>query len=209
MRLESFTGKDRSGRVPACHGQGGQRATVDGADDKELFTDNLFANALGSMGAQFLIISCSVKGSDLSSMQVVQNLHETDGFRVCDGWELKFWECRLPIKQKKKQQSDPDTYKDIDCRRQYLVHGEKGTVITCQHREWMDTPWIAMWIDLVFKPHLDTNSTAEWGALLVWDNCGPHNTKAILDLFNEYCIHVKQLPLNMTDFLQVMDLIQG
>jgi hypothetical protein len=71
----------------------------------------------------------------------------------------------------------------------------------------MDTPGLVMWIDLVLVPHLNEKQAPEWGSLLVWDGCTAHNTRAVQNTFAEYGIHVRCLPTNMTDYMQVMDLV--
>ena len=44
-------------------------------------------------------------------------------------------------------------------------------------------------------------------AALVWDNCGPHGTAAVREMADEWGITLLPLPKNMTDVLQVMDLV--
>ena len=41
------------------------------------------------------------------------------------------------------------------------------------------------------------------GLLMVWDNCGPHNTKAVADMCAKWGIIVKALLPNCTAELQV------
>jgi hypothetical protein len=91
------------------------------------------------------------------------------------------------------------------CKRPYLiqVHGtpsvRKGTVITCQKKAWMDSPGVAMWEDV---------SLAELGRkLVIWDNCGPHKVEAVQKVFHEAETATAELPPNMTDCLQVSDLV--
>jgi hypothetical protein len=43
--------------------------------------------------------------------------------------------------------------------------------------------------------------------LLQMDNCGSHKTDAIVKLFHELGVDMALLPLNMTDLLQVLDLV--
>ena len=76
----------------------------------------------------------------------------------------------------------------------YLKHTD-GTIITQQHKAWMDTPRCIMWMELVL---------AECGVkMLVWDSCGAHCVQAVLELFEQLCITERKLPINMTDLLQV------
>ena len=76
----------------------------------------------------------SVKGTDLSTSRVLQNLHAIAGFRAADGWELKEWrrELTLPMKGKK----DHITAMHV---RPYLFHTASMTVITVQIKAWMDS----------------------------------------------------------------------
>ena len=81
--------------------------------------------------------------------------------------------------------------------RPYIKHAN-GTVITTQHKAWMDSVGMCMWADLVIGP---------WAAgrhkLLVWDNCGPHKVPAVVAVFAHWKIRVKPMLPNMTDLLQV------
>ena len=43
--------------------------------------------------------------------------------------------------------------------------------------------------------------------LVIWDNCGPHKVDAVRAVFKEHGIAVVELPPNMTDRLQVIDLV--
>ena len=69
------------------------RATAPESDDKTRFTSLLWGTAAGWMGPLFNIIKMSVKGADLSSSRVLQNLQKVAGFGASDGWELRIW-CR-------------------------------------------------------------------------------------------------------------------
>ena len=68
----------------------------------------------------------------------------------------------------------------------------------------MDTVRLAMWFDLQLGPHYKAKNGK---CALVWDNCGPHNVDAIKDIADEWRIFPMALPPNMTDVLQVMDLV--
>ena len=91
-----------------------------------------------------------------------------------------------------------------DCRRPYLVHVERGDIITCQNKAWMDSAGIAMWCDLQFGP---LAKAGRGKAIMVWDNCGPHKVEAVRQVFREWGVTVVELRPKMTDILQVMDLI--
>jgi hypothetical protein len=85
----------------------------------------------------------------------------------------------------------------------YLQH-PNSNIITIQHKAWMDTVRVCMWIDLQLGPHFDAKRGY---AGLVWDNCGPHGVAAVKELASAWGISRLPLPPNMTDVLQVMDLV--
>ena len=90
-------------------------------------------------------------------------------------------------------------------RRPYLQHKEKLTLITCQHRAWMDTAGVAMWAELLMGPYVQKNCGGK--GLIVWDNCSCHNVPALKAIFDSVGLLVRNLPPNMTDVLQVMDIV--
>jgi len=66
------------------------------------------------------------------------------------------------------------------------------------------TAGICMWLDVLIGPHYQRKSGK---ALLIWENCGSHNTKAVKDLLAAWGITERKLPKNMTGKLQIMDLV--
>ena len=152
------------------------------------------------MGPSFNIVKISVKGTDLSSSRVLNNMHEHLGFTKADGWVLKEWrrELTLPMKGKK----DPVTSMHV---RPYLFHKASMTVITVQIKAWMDSAGICMWADVQLGPYFKKHHQGR--CCIVWDNCGSHNVAAVKAVFEEWGITAENLPPNMTDLLQVMDLI--
>ena len=101
----------------------------------------------------FHIIKCSTAKDepDLTRTRVIQNLHTQPGFTAADGYTLSVWEKQMTLtKQVRKQ---PVQY-SITFRRPYLQHKDKLTLITCQHRAWMDTGGVAMWAELLMGPYL-------------------------------------------------------
>ena len=68
----------------------------------------------------------------------------------------------------------------------------------------MDTARVCMWIDLQLGPYY---AKRRGRCALVWDNCGPHGVETTREICAEWGIHDMRLPKNMTDVLQVMDLI--
>ena len=88
--------------------------------------------------------------------------------------------------------------------RPYLIHKD-GRVIWAHSKAYMDSCGICMWIDLLFGPLKLRSGASKW--LLVWDSCRSHLTESVLDCFKKWGILVEQLPPNMTDVLQVIDLV--
>eukprot|EP00961_Rhodomonas_salina_P015338 205978-Rhodomonas_salina.3 len=97
----------------------------------------------------------------MSCVKVIESLHKEEGFTAADGWEYKWWVKTLPVKQPKKKGDEQDTYVLTEFTLQYLVHKEKGMIVTCQKKEWMDTPGICMWVELTLKAWLDDNECPE------------------------------------------------
>mmetsp|Transcript_13433 Transcript_13433/g.45300 ORF Transcript_13433/g.45300 Transcript_13433/m.45300 type:complete len:227 (+) Transcript_13433:494-1174(+) len=151
------------------------------------------------MGPLWAIIKCAAKGTDLSKTRVLQTLHLEPGFTVTDGWELKMWVRELTVPGKGKGKEVTATFK-----RPYLINNETLEVITIQLKAWMDTAGIVMWNEV---------QIAAWAArrtgraCIVWDNCGPHKTKAVQESFARTKVTQEELTPKMTDILQVMDLI--
>ena len=177
--------------------QGEARGTMPASDEKARFTDFLWGDSDGDMGEVFSIIKCTAKGPDLRNTRVLQNLMEQPGFGVADGWQLKRWQRELTLKVK-------GSMVTRIYYRPYLIHEATGHVMTIQHRAWMDSVGVSMLFDLVIGPHYKKKRGK---ALLVWDNCGPHKVAAVKEVATEWGIELKTLPPNMTDALQVMDLL--
>eukprot|EP00961_Rhodomonas_salina_P064527 868118-Rhodomonas_salina.1 len=150
-------------------------------------------------------MACTVGKADMTRVKVIESLHKLDGFKADQGWSYNWWERTLPIKLPAKKNTG-EQYMMTAFKQPYLLHTD-GTVITCQKKAWMDTAGICMWVDLILKPWLEKNSCPEWGALLTWDHCGPHMTRAVLETLKAHKIWALCLPKCMTDWLQVMDLV--
>ena len=56
----------------------------------------------------------------MSKVKVIANLHNTDGFRAEDGWEMKWWHRCLPIKAKVKK-GERQMYNLTDFKRPYAL----------------------------------------------------------------------------------------
>jgi hypothetical protein len=61
-----------------------------------------------------------------------------------------------------------------------------------------------MWIDVQAGP---TAKRLDRRFFIVWDNCGPHNAVAVQSMLAAHGLQSANLPPNMTDELQVMDLV--
>ncbi len=176
--------------------KGTKRGSSPAFDDKARFTSMLYGDGEGTMLAIFNIIKCTVKSADLRSSTVISALHKKEGFRQEEGWTLRMWSRELTFTVK-------GVEKTQHYYRPYIVHTD-GTVITTQHKAWMDSVGMCMWADLVVGPWALASGRKK---LLVWDSCGPHTVAAVKTIFAAWGIAVEPLPVNMTDVLQVMDLV--
>ena len=174
------------------------RATAAESDDKARFTSLLWGDGEGNMGPSFNIVKMSVKGPDLSSSRVLDNMMAVPGFTTADGWEKRIWRRKLKLPNRKKELITQEYV------RPYLIHVASGIVITVQQKAWMDTAGICMWIDVQIGPHF---AKKRGKGLIVWDNCGPHKVEAVHNVMKEWGLRAEELPPRMTDILQVMDLI--
>lgn len=175
----------------------GSRATAPDADDKARFTCVLWGTAAGELGPPFVIVKCISKGADLRRITVLNKLRSqlNDGNVLGGGWVKEEWNRELELKVKGQM-------KVIRYYRPYLVHPDSMTIITAQHKAWMDSVGMTMWADTQMASWV-----GEGKALIVWDNCGPHSVAAVKDVFTSHNISTASLPPNMTDRLQVMDLV--
>lgn len=166
-------------------------------------TAGITVSGQGKFAPLFIIIKHSVSSDarpDQRSMRVIPNLNNKPRFTEADGWKLKTWSRELTIKNKKQEDITATHYI------YYLQHDTTGHVITSQHKAWNDTVRMAMFADVVMNS--DYVDKTESGRRLLWmDNCGSHKTDAIVKLFHELDIDMALLPPNMTDLLQVLDLV--
>ena len=175
----------------------GRAAQAPGTNVKARITAVVSFSGDGKPDPLMFIIRHSVKINanrpDQTNAKVISSLHKDVGFREEDGWQKITWNRSLAIDNITKE------YKCI-----YLIHSEKGHVICSQHKAWNDTIRMAMYIDLIMKPLHDKNG----GKSLTWaDNCGCHKTPCIEALMKELGLSMALLPPNMTDVLQVIDLV--
>ena len=182
-------------------GTDARRAEGEQSDDKMRITLAIAGNSIGIFMPLFIILKHTVSSEekpDQTGMKVIQHLHRRNtGFGVADGWELKIWERRLTIKNRKNETST----ENHKCW--YIINTTTGHVITSQVKAWNDTVRMAMLIDLIWLPIRQRD-----GGMIVWmDNCGSHKTQAIVDLLQYHDISVAMFPPNMTAFLQMLDLV--
>ena len=86
----------------------------------------------------------------------------------------------------------------------YLKHRDSGCIITSQFKAWNDTVRMAMYIDLILKPLAEKQG----GKFFLWmDNVSSHKVDLLDAIFKEANVEVGYFPPNMTQFLQVLDLI--
>ena len=86
----------------------------------------------------------------------------------------------------------------------YLKHRLSGCIITSQFKAWNDTVRMAMYIDLILKPLAEKHG----GKFFLWmDNVSSHKVDLLEAIFKEANVEVGYFPPNMTQFLQVLDLI--
>ena len=140
------------------------------------------------MGPSFNIIKMSVKGIDLSSSTVLNNLMKMPGFGEADGWEKRIWRRSLTLTVKNKTVTGEHV-------RPYLYHKESMTVITVQLKAWMDSAGICMWADTQLGPYFKKYGRGR--CCVVWDNCGSHNVDAVAAVLKEWNITPANLPKNI------------
>jgi len=117
------------------------RALAPESDDKSRFTTFLYGSAGGKMQATFNIIKChSSDPYDLSRTTIMSTLHATS-FTTADGWVLKQWERTLNLPEVRQKGCVARR-----CIRPYIMHVERGHVITCHNQAWMDTAGIACYV---------------------------------------------------------------
>ena len=100
-------------------------------DEKLRFTAVIWATAAGTIGPSFNIIKCASKKHDLRGTRVLDTVHAEHGFTAKDGWTKKVWSRTIEMTRKGKLQVEHHV-------RPYLIHTD-GSVITTQHKAYMDT----------------------------------------------------------------------
>jgi len=183
-----------------CVHEGAARATAPGADDHSRYTAFLCGNAKGVMLPPCAIMPCSIKGADLSGSTVLSTLNKAPGFTPADGWTLGMWSAKLKLNDRSAGGSS-----ELEYKRRYLIHTPTCALIMVQHKAWMDSVGMFVMCDVQLKRLGEESGRQRW--LMVWDNCGPHNVDAVKQRFAAAGIDTESLPPNMTDNLQVMELV--
>ena len=153
----------------------------------------LFASTAGVLGPNLAIVKCSTAAADLPNARVLDTIQESAGFGPGNRWEKRVWSSSITIKG--------EVHNFV---RPYLIHRETKNVITLQHKAWMDSVVVNMWTDLVVGPWAAASGSRK---ILIWDNCGSHKTESAEGAISRHGIHGELLPPNMTDRLQVIDLV--
>ena len=118
---------------------------------------------------------------------------------------LRHRRCRqLHSRSSSPSRCRPQTTKAL-YRRPYLINTTTLVVITSQHKAWMDSAGMCMWVDVQLGPWAKRRTGR---ALVVWDNCGPHKVPAVKAVFMEWRIATEELPPKMTDILQARALLR-
>lgn len=179
-------------------GAGVRRGSAPPCNDRARFTAHLNGAADGTMHAPFFTVRCAATGPDLSGTRVLQGLRDAGGFGAAAGWSLREWRRVLTTRDRA---GKPVTAEHV---RPYLVHSPSGAVVTLNATAWMRTPEMCMWADVQLAPQQAASGRP---MLIVMDNCGAHVTPAVDAVLRGHGIALELLPKNMTDALQVMDLV--
>jgi len=163
-------------------------------DTRSRFTGMLALSASGDLIPAAFIIKCDTTAANQQGpLKVISTLNTKPGFTAADGWASGWWEGDVTTKKGM-----------VQFKRQYLKHSD-GRVIWAQPNAYMDSCGMMMWVDLVLAPLKFKSGDPHW--VMVWDSCSSHLTESVQAKFQAYGIFVKQLPVNMTDILQVLDLV--
>ena len=166
-----------------------------GSDEKERFTAILAASAAGITIPGAFILKCSTGANDQSKVKVIDAVLQCLGGEAA-GWKVQHWTVRnLPLG------------KDgavIDVMRKVLIHSD-GSVVWVQKKGWNDAIGMCMYGDLVLAP---IARKAGHDLAVVMDNCSSHCPAVVAAYLKQNCrTELLFLPPNMTDRLQVMDLV--
>jgi hypothetical protein len=174
-----------------------------GTDLKARFTGVLGVAANGDFLPPFLIIKHSKSSSespDQTSMKVISQLHNKQGFTDQDGWRFETFQITLQA----------DDGKNVVHKINYLIH-TSGAVITSKYKAYNDSIRMAMFIKLILGPYAAKVAPTENptdSKLYLWqDNCSLHKVEWLDNIYTEQGVTVGYLPANMTWRQQVLDLV--
>jgi hypothetical protein len=156
----------------------------------------------GSVLPPQFIIKCSTEQADQSNIHVIDSLLKNPDFNKDNLWTVHTWTRKLLIRDNKYK--DKKKMKEVAFTRPYLKHPD-GRVVWAHPKAYMDSPGLAMYADLVMGPARAVSGRPKWG--LVWDNCPSHLVESVRAVFAEHNIELFELPKNMTDYLQPVDLV--
>jgi hypothetical protein len=168
--------------------------------DKVRVTACVTAVANGKELPLLVILKHSVSSKerpDQSAMTMITSLHkDNNGFGCDDDWDLGLWKETLAL--------DPKNKAD-DHMVWYIINNKTGHVITSQHKAYMDQIRMLMYVDLVVAPYMKKNNLKQF--YLWMDNFSSHETLEVKRRMNELSIIVGFYPPDMTNVLQVCDLV--
>jgi hypothetical protein len=169
--------------------------------DRFRITGVVTALANGNQMPLMLIIKHSISSKerpDQTKMTVVAELFRQDtGFGPSHGWILECWHDIIAFSRDRSGQVDD--HKVWYIRNKISLH-----VITSQHKAYMDTVRMGMYLDTIVEPYMKKEKL---GQFFLWmDNYSAHNTEYITNKMEKLNITPAFLPSNMTSLLQVCDL---
>jgi hypothetical protein len=179
--------------------RGGGHAGKPDNPDRVRITITVACNAAGGQLPVSFIIKCSTDNVDQSAITVLNNLLKDRDFNEDGLWKSGMWTRTMNIYDKKTKKTGPVTFK-----RQFLSHPD-GRVVWAQGKAYMDTPGLAMWIDLVLGPARVKRGSKKFA--LIWDSCKTHLVPSVLAVLAEHNIVHFEFEPNMTDISQPIDIV--
>ena len=191
--------------------KGEQRALAPHPDSSARVTAHLGVCADGSSLPPFVILKNYSRKDDMSSSTVAFSVAElaaeldskgppsrAAAAQASDEPTTDIWEKTLSFVDRRTKETHERKFKIPYAKM------PDGTIVTANHKAWMNTAFAVMWIDLVMAPLCASRGGK---MALIWDNCGPHCTHAVRNALEEAGIGVFMLPPNTTDKFQVCDLV--
>jgi hypothetical protein len=183
-----------------------------GGDKKKRVTGMLAGTSDGTMLPPFIILKTSSVKADMSQTTILhKSILEDELFRSKtsdDGeptWEWNFWTSRGVHTLSGESEAKEHYFKFP-----FLRNRDTGAIATIQGNVRMDGPHFCMWLDLVVKPFLVQKLRNE-PTLLILDSFKGHLTEMVKEKLKTPAfadrLRIEFMPVNMTDKLQVMDLV--